>query len=73
MKSKERDLQNMHKDMQTDTWEWTGDSKGGFSFQNCWDIIRFQYPEWPFYSITWFPRNCPKMSMSLIRTMQGNS
>jgi len=64
-------LRHMPKNMHTDSWEWKGNSRGEFSFSNCWDLMRIKYPEWPFYSITWFLNHCPKLSVCLVRAIQG--
>ena len=61
IESKKKALQFMHRDLQTDTWEWTGNTNGIFTFQNCWEQMRAKFSDWPFYSISWFSHHCPKM------------
>ena len=53
------------------SWEWKGNRRGEFSFSYCWDLMRIKNPEWPFYSITWFPNHCSKLSICLVRAIQG--
>ena len=71
VESKTRALQFMHKDINTGTWNWTGHNSGVFTFQNCWDIVRNKFIDWPFYSLAWFPNHSPKMTMCLIRVLHG--
>ena len=71
MDSRDKSLQYTHYNLNSGSWKWTGNSKGEFTFQNCWDLIRDKSPEWPFYSISWFPKHCHNMSVCLIRALHG--
>ena len=59
----------MHKETNTDTWQWTVRNNGVFTFKGYWDIVRRKFQIWPYYSL--FPNNCPKMAMCLARALHG--
>ena len=54
-----------------ESWQWTGNSSGSFSFKTYWDLTRNKFPDWPYFSLIWFPNHCPKMSLHLLRALHG--
>ena len=61
----------MHHDIQTQSWTWTCHNSGVFTFQNCQDMVRHKFSNWPFSPLAWFPNHSPKMSTCLIRALHG--
>ena len=55
-----------------DSWIWTGSKDGAFSFASARDLARENTQQCAWYSMVWFPSNCPKMATCLLRAPYGN-
>jgi len=51
-------------------WKCTYSSTRQFSLKSIWNSVRQSNPMFVFYNLIWFPSNCPKMVVCLLRAMQ---